>query len=235
MRAPFPLMLFAAGFGTRMGQLTATQPKPLIRVAGLPLIDHARRLAAQAGVQRQVANLHYRGEQLAQHLAGTGVALSWEKETILDTGGGLKAALPLLGNGPVLTLNTDAIWTGPNPLTRLMQMWDPERMDQLFLLLPAAQAQSASGRSDFVMDSQGRVDWAKGRDGFLYLGAQIIQPHLLTESEAAFSLHAPWSRAMAAGRAYGVLHQGGWCDVGHPGGIAVAERLLRDAKEWPGV
>ncbi|MFN4154274.1 MAG: nucleotidyltransferase family protein [Paracoccaceae bacterium] len=235
MRQPFPLMLFAAGFGTRMGALTATQPKPLIKVAGLSLIDHARRVAAQAGATRQVVNLHYLGDQLAAHLADSGVALSWERDRILDTGGGLKAALPLLGNGPVLTLNTDAVWTGPNPLTRLMQTWDGARMDQLFLLLPAGTARSASGRSDFVLDEAGRADWAKGRDGYLYLGAQIIHPRLLTETEAAFSLYGPWTRAMAAGRAYGVLHHGDWCDVGHPRGIAEAEAMLRDAKEWPDV
>lgn len=226
-------MLFAAGFGTRMGALTAHQPKPLIRVAGLALIDHARRIAAQAGVPRQVANLHYLGDQLADHLAGSDVALSWERDRILDTGGGLKAAFPLLGDGPVLTLNTDAVWTGGNPLSRLMAAWEGDRMDQLFLLLPAAKARSASGRSDFVRDDQGRVDWARGRDGYLYLGAQIIHPRLLTETEPTFSLHAPWTRAMKSGRAYGVIHNGGWCDVGHPGGIAEAEAMLRDAGEWP--
>lgn len=228
-------MLFAAGFGTRMGALTASQPKPLIRVAGLPLIDHARRIADKAGITRQVANLHYLGDQLERHLSGSHVALSWERPNILDTGGGLKAALPLLGDGPVLTLNTDAVWTGANPLTQLMQAWDAARMDQLFLLLPAAQARSATGRSDFVMDETGRINWAKGRDGFLYLGAQIIHPRLLTETEAAFSLHGPWTRAMEAGRAFGLIHQGDWCDVGHPDGITEAEAMLRDAREWPDV
>lgn len=235
MRQPFPLMLFAAGFGTRMGALTATQPKPLIKVAGLPLIDHARRIADRAGVTRQVANLHYLGDQLAAHLAGSNVSLSWESGQILDTGGGLKAALPLLGQGPVLTLNTDAVWTGLNPLTQLMAAWDDARMDQLFLLLPAAQARSATGRSDFVMDAHGRITWAKGRNGHLYLGAQIIHPRLLTETDPVFSLHGPWTRAMDAGRAFGVVHAGDWCDVGHPGGIAEAEAMLRAAGEWPDV
>lgn len=239
MRQPFPLMLFAAGFGTRMGALTTTRPKPLIPVAGLPLIDHARRIAAQAGVTQQVANLHYLGEQLEHHLRDTNVALSWERDQILDTGGGLKAALPLLSpngtTGPVLTLNTDAVWTGANPLTQLLAAWDADRMDQLFLLLPAATARSASGRSDFVLDDQGRVDWAKERAGYLYLGAQILHPKMLTETEAAFSLHAPWTRTMAIGRAYGIIHQGDWCDVGHPDGIAQAEAMLRDAGEWPDV
>ena len=228
-------MLFAAGFGTRMGDLTKRQPKPLIKVAGLPLIDHARRVAIQAGVTRQVANAHYLGDQLADHLADSGVVLSWERDCILDTGGGLKAALPLLGKGPVLTLNTDAIWTGANPLAQLMRAWDETRMDQLFLLLPAEKARSASGRSDFVMDQQGRVGWAKGREGFLYLGAQIIRPQLLTETKTTFSLHGPWTRAMESGTAFGVVHQGDWCDVGHPEGIALAEALLRCAGEWPDV
>lgn len=229
------MMLFAAGYGTRMGALTAKQPKPLIPVAGLALIDHARRIAAEAGVTRTVANLHYLGDQLAAHLAGSGVALSWERAQILDTGGGLKAALPLLGEGPVLTLNTDAVWTGENPLTQLMAAWDDERMDQLFLLLPARQARSATGRSDFVRDDAGRIQWAKGRDGFLYLGAQIIHPRLLTEADAVFSLHGPWTRAMAAGRAFGIVHKGDWCDVGHPDGIVEAEAMLRSAGEWPDV
>ena len=235
MRNPFPLMLFAAGFGTRMGALTKDCPKPLIKVAGIALIDHARRIADAAGVGPKVANLHYLGDQLAAHLAGSDVALSWERDQILDTGGGLRAALPQLGPGPVLTLNTDAVWTGANPLLQLMAAWDETRMDQLFLVLPAAQARSATGRSDFVIDDAGRVDWAKGRDGVLYLGAQIIRPELLTEPEPVFSLHGPWTRAMAAGRAFAVIHQGDWCDVGHPGGIAEAEAMLRDAGEWPDV
>jgi MurNAc alpha-1-phosphate uridylyltransferase len=232
MTHDLPLMLFAAGFGTRMGALTANRPKPLIPVAGKPLIDHAHEIGLAAGLTRQVANLHYLGEQIAQHLAGRGIALSWEEDQILDTGGGLKAALPLLGPGPVVTLNTDAVWTGENPLTRLLHAWDAARMDVLFLLLPAAEARSQTGRSDFVMDDDGRVTWARGRQGQLYLGAQIIQPHLLVE-DGAFSLHAPWTRAIAAGRAFGVLHQGGWCDVGHPGGIAEAEAMLRGADVSP--
>ena len=223
---PLALMLFAAGFGTRMGQLTANRPKPLIPVAGRPLIDHALDIAAGANVTRIVANLHYLGDQLAQHL-GDRVALSWERDLILDTGGGLKAALPLLGPGPVLTLNTDAVWTGANPLAHLMDAWDGDRMDVLFLTLPAAKTRSATGRSDFVLDTEGRITWANGRDGVLYLGAQIIHPRLVSEVPGeAFSLHAPWTNAMNAGRAYGITHIGDWCDVGHPKGIVYAEQML---------
>ena len=231
MRHTFPLMLFAAGFGTRMGRLTADRPKPLIEVAGKPLIDHALELGVQARATPIVANLHYLPDQLAAHLKLQGVHLSWERDQILETGGGLKAALPLLGDGPTLTLNTDAVWTGENPLSQLMQGWDEERMDILFLLLPADRAKSASGRSDFVMDADGRVEWAKGRDGYHYLGAQIVHPRVLAEeTEAAFSLHRPWTRAMTEARAFGIVHKGDWCDVGHPEGIAEAEALLANAE-----
>lgn len=224
--SPLALMLFAAGFGTRMGALTESRPKPLIPVAGKPLIDHALDVAAGAGVSRIVANLHYLGDQLAGHLGGR-AELSWERDQILDTGGGLKAALPLLGAGAVLTLNTDAVWTGTNPLVQLMAAWDDDRMDVLFLTLPAAKARSATGRSDFVMDSDGRTTWAKGRDGVLYLGAQIIHPRLLADvADTVFSLRAPWTNAMNAGRAYGITHMGDWCDVGHPAGIIEAEQML---------
>jgi N-acetyl-alpha-D-muramate 1-phosphate uridylyltransferase len=230
MSNPLPLMLFAAGFGTRMGALTKDRPKPLIPVAGRPLIDHALDIAQAAGVRCPVVNLHYHGDQLATYLAGRNVALSHERGQILETGGGLRAAQRLLGDGPVLTLNSDAVWTGQNPLTQLLNAWDRSRMDLLFLLLPADQARSATGRSDFVMDDEGRVEWAKGRKGYLYLGAQIIDPAILAPDPGpAFSLHAAWTRAMLAGRAFGLLHQGDWCDVGHPEGIAEAEAMLLQA------
>ena len=112
-------MLFAAGLGTRMGALTAHRPKPLVEVAGRPLIDHALDLAREAAVPRVVANLHYRGEMIRDHLAGSPVLFSDETDRILETGGGLRQALPLLGPGPVYTLNSDAVWTGANPLTTL--------------------------------------------------------------------------------------------------------------------
>lgn len=227
MRHSFPLMLFAAGFGTRMGPLTQSRPKPLISVAGRPLIDHALALADGAGISRMVANVHYLADQIETHLADLPISISDERAQILDTGGGLLAALPLLGPGPVMTLNTDAVWTGQNPLTQLDAAWDDQTMDVLFLVLPAEQAMGTTGRSDFVLDDDGRITWAKGRSGCLYLGAQIINPSILSQDAGpAFSLHGPWTRAIEAGRAFGVVHKGGWCDVGHPGGIAVAEAML---------
>lgn len=223
----FPLMLFAAGFGTRMGALTADRPKPLIPVAGRALIDHALALADATVAAPRVANLHYLGDQIATHLQGRDVALSWEREAILETGGGLRAALPLLGSGPVMTLNTDAVWTGQNPLTQLAKAWDEARMDALLLLLPAGQAHGHRGTGDFLLDAQGRLIRANGAAGMIYLGAQILRTEGLAEiPDRVFSLNRLWDRMIAEGRAYGVIHQGGWCDVGSPQGITEAEAML---------
>lgn len=227
---PLPLMLFAAGLGTRMGGLTATQPKPLIKVAGKPLIDHALDLASAAGVTQTVVNLHYLGDQLAAHLSRRNVALSWERARILETGGGLKAALPLLGGGPVLTLNSDAVWTGQNPLSQLLTHWDATRMDALLLLAPADRALGHSGKGDFLLDETGRIARAGGAAAPVYLGAQILRTEMLADiSDEVFSLNLLWDRMIANRRAFGLIHQGGWCDVGRPEGIALAESLLTGA------
>lgn len=221
----FAVMLFAAGFGTRMGALTADRPKPMVEVAGRPLIDHALDIAA--GARRIVANVHYRPEALAAHLAARGVLVSHE-DPILETGGGLRAALPLLGPEPVMTLNTDAIWTGLNPLAQLADAWDSNRMDGLLLLLPDRAA--GRGAGDFVMDGEGRLTRARGARGAVYLGAQILRTEgLLAISETVFSLNVVWDQMIAKGRLFGTVHRGGWCDVGHPAGIAEAEALLARA------
>lgn len=224
-----PLMILAAGFGTRMGALTADRPKPLVQVAGRPLIDHALEVAAGAGAAPVVVNLHYKAEMLAAHLQGRDVRLSWERERILDTGGGMKAALPLLGEGPVFALNADVVWTGQNPLQQLEAAWDPARMDALLLVLPAAQATGFGGSGDFVMNAGGRLARAKGQQGVAYLTAQILDPAILAEiPEEVFSFNRAWDLLIARGRAYGLIHKGGWCDVGNPAGIALAEALLAE-------
>ena len=223
---PVPLMLFAAGFGTRMGALTRDRPKPLVPVAGRALLDYALDIAATPCVSRRVINLHYRGDQIAQHLQGQDIALSWE-DPILDTGGGLRAALPLLGTGPVMLLNTDAVWTGANPLDQLAAAWDSTRMDGLLLLSAPDQALGHTGAGDFLVDGQGRLSRAKGSTAPIYLGAQILQTQgLAAVDQQAFSLNVLWDQMIAQGRLYGVFHQGGWCDVGHPEAIPLAESLL---------
>lgn len=220
-------MLFAAGLGTRMGDLTATMPKPLIRVDGVPLIDHALALADQANVARCVVNLHYLGDQLAAHLRPRHIALSWERDRILETGGGLRAAMPLLGEGPVMTLNTDAVWTGDNPLSQLAAAWDDNKMDALLLLLPTDHATGYRGTGDFVLASDGQIERAAGQSGAVYLGAQIIRTDLLpTIADDVFSLNVLWDQMIARKRAFGLVHRGGWCDVGRPENITLAEELL---------
>ena len=164
-RMTLPLMLFAAGYGRRMGALTAEQPKPLVPVAGRPLIDHALALADEAGVARRAANVHYRPEPLARHLEARGVAVSRE-DPILETGGGLRAALPLLGAdlgaGPVLTLNTDAAWRGPNPLAALLEAWRevPAGTEALLLCVPLApRAGPRARRGTSRSAPDGRLAW----------------------------------------------------------------------------
>lgn len=224
-------MVFAAGFGTRMGALAKDRPKPLIPVAGKALIDHALEVGLGAGVTRTVVNTHYKAEQMATHLAGRGIAISHEADRILETGGGLKAALPLLGEGPVAILNSDGIWTGANPLTQLAQAWDPSRMEALLLLLPLDRTLAHGPRGDFRVATDGRISRGNGGEDHVYIGAQIIQtPRIAATPDAVFSLNQPWTEMIAAGTAYGVIHDGDWCDVGQPEGIAEAERLLHSAR-----
>lgn len=228
---PFPLMIFAAGFGTRMRHLTAHRPKPLVPVAGRALIDHALDLARAAGVKRIVVNTHYRADQMAAHLEGSGALINQEPGPILETGGGLKAALPLLGPGPVAVLNSDAIWTGANPLLELTKAWDGARMEALLLLLSASETRGAGTKGDFRLDGAGRISRGQGGEDQVYLGASIIDPaRLATIPDPVFSLNRPWDQMIAAGTAFGTPHHGRWCDVGQPEGIAEAEALLHSAR-----
>lgn len=223
-RAPSALMLFAAGFGTRMRPLTDDRPKPLIEVAGRSLADHALDQTRHVGLGKIVANLHYKPELLAAHLAARGVETVLETPDILDTGGGLRNALPLLGEGPVFTLNTDAVWAGRSPLAVLRDAWDPARMDALLCLVPVADARGYRGRGDFTMAEQGSLSRGPGH---VYGGAQIVKTDRLGGiDDKVFSLNRVWDAMQRDGRLYGCIYQGKWCDVGHPGGIATAEDLL---------
>lgn len=219
---PQSLMLFAAGLGTRMRPLTDTLPKPLIRVGDRPLIDHALALAEDAGIARIVVNTHYRADQIAAHLVGRNVVLSHEPE-ILETGGGLRAALPLLVPRPVYTLNSDVVWTGPNPLKTLGDQWR-EEMGALLVLVPADRATGHSGKGDFALSPDGRIT----RGGpLVYACAQILRPEgMAAIPDRVFSLNRYWDMLIAEGRAFGTLHPGGWADVGRPENIALAEALL---------
>lgn len=217
-------MMFAAGFGTRMKHLTTNCPKPMLKVAGSPLIDHALALAKEISPSVVVANLHYQPESLLRHLEPKGVKTILEHPNILETGGGLRNALPVLGTGPVITMNTDAIWSGPNPLRLLLDTWDPQRMDALLIGIPPENALEHEGDDDFTIDADGRL--SRGA-GVVYGGVQIIKTDLLaTIPESAFSLNLVWDQMLEKGTLYGTRYSGRWCDVGHPGGITTAEELL---------
>lgn len=222
----FPVMLFAAGFGTRMKDLTKDRPKPLIQVAGRPLIDYALALAEAVNPPKLVANLHYKPEMLNNYLSPRGVLVSNEQPDILETGGGLRKALPLLGGHTVFTMNTDVIWNGPNPLGLLLDAWDPDLMDALLMCVPVANATGYQGDGDFTADTDGRIQRGPG---LIYGGVQIIKTSGLDEIEdRSFSLNLLWNRMQADHRLFAVSYPGRWCDVGHPAGISLAEEVLTD-------
>lgn len=221
---PDALMLFAAGFGTRMGELTRSRPKPLVQVAGRPLIEHALDLARAADAGPIVANVHYLPDQIITHLAGQDVLISDERDRILETGGGLRKALGLLGSGPVMTLNTDAVWSGPNVITQLREQWQSARMSALLALVPVERALGHTGKGDFALAPDGRI--SRGT-GYVYTGAQALNPAgIETIPEAVFSLNLLWDRMISEGRAYGTVYPGSWCDVGRPDCIPLAEAML---------
>ncbi|WP_298947221.1 nucleotidyltransferase family protein [uncultured Paracoccus sp.] len=219
-------MIFAAGKGTRMAPLTDTRPKPLIEVAGRNLLDRALQMGRAAGAAPVVVNTHYLGQQIHDHLAGRDVRISDESGLLLETGGGLRKALPLLGESPVMTLNPDVIWTGPNPLSALQDGWDGRRMDALLMLVAHDRAQGRVGPGDFSLDASGRIS-RKG--DFVYAGCQIIRTERLAEiGDEIFSLNRLWDLMVAEGRAYGIIHPGGWCDLGRPETILLAEAMLAE-------
>lgn len=228
-----PAMILAAGFGTRMGALTAARPKPLLTVAGRALIDHALALCSQAEgpIGPVVVNAHYRADQIASHLTAhhPGVRLSHETPEILDSGGGLKRALPVLRGDPIVSLNADAVWRGPNPIDILRAAWDETRMEALMLLVPRHSARGRQGGGDVWQAVDGRLDWDTGPDAAVFTGVQILRTgRIAAHPDTVFSLREIWSAIMAEGRLYGIVYPGLWADVGHPEGLAAAEAMLID-------
>ncbi len=223
-QCPSSVMVFAAGFGTRMRPLTLTLPKPMIPVAGRPLIDHALDHVAAVTPQVIVANTHYLPQPLRIHLASTAVKISDEQPDILDTGGGLRKALPVLGHDPVFTINPDVIWKGPNPLQCAANAWDPEQMDALLVCVPIKRCIGRTGGGDFSAEPGGQLH--RGGD-IVYGGVQILKTDLLhTITDTSFSLNLVWNLMEHENRLYSVEYPGYWCDVGTPAGIEQAETLL---------
>lgn len=217
-------MLFAAGFGTRMGELTKNRPKPLIEVAGKALIDHALDQVESFRDCKIVANTHYMANQIEAHLQDRSILITRECPDILDTGGGLRNALPLLGDDPVFTMNTDSIWSGPNPLCVLANAWNEDEMDALLLCIPRNNAFGHKGKGDFLIDAHGLA--ARG-PGAIYSGLQIIKTNGLSKvPQRVFSLNLLWDQMLARNAVHAIEYPGRWCDVGSPEGVDQAKAML---------
>ena len=228
-------MVLAAGLGKRMRPLTASQPKPLVRVAGKPLIDHALDRLAEAGVAKAVVNVHYLADALEAHVtvrAAPVVTVSDERDLLLETGGGMVKAQALLPD-PFFCINSDNIWLeGPKDVFHdLSDAWDRERMDALLALVPHLGAHNFRGKGDFGMDATGRV--SRRRSGriapFIYTGIQLVSHRLLRDAPAGpFSTNVLWDRAIEEGRLYGIAFTGQWFEVGTPEAIPATEAALRE-------
>jgi len=230
-------MVLAAGLGTRMRPLTDTLPKPLVRVAGKALIDHVLDRLADAGVTTAVVNVHHMAEAIEQHLKGRTrpkIAISDERSALLDTGGGVVKALPLLGRAPFFHVNSDTIWIeGVTPnFGRLAAMFDPVEMNAVVLLAATATSIGYEGRGDFAMAPDGRLRRRGEREvvPFVYAGAAVLSPALFADAPAgAFSLNRLFDRAIDAGRLFGLRLEGTWMHVGTPAAIKAAEAAILES------
>jgi MurNAc alpha-1-phosphate uridylyltransferase len=227
-------MILAAGLGTRLRPLTERVPKPLVEVAGRSLIDRIADRLEEGGVARIVANSHHLGDQVAQWAAGRRlppVTVSPEPD-LLETGGGVKAALGLLGPAPFYVVNGDSLWLdGPRPaLARLAAAWDDERMDALLLVISTPRANGYEGRGDFFVDPLGRARRRREREvaSHAFIGVQILHPRLFADApEGAFSLNRLYDRAAQDGRLHAVAHDGAWFHISTPADLADADAKLR--------
>ena len=228
-------MILAAGLGTRMRPLTDTLPKPLVKVAGRPLIDHVLDRLAEAGVERVVVNVHHLADQMQRHLAQRKqpqIVISDERGLLLGTGGGVKKALPELGDAPFFHINSDTIWIdGVKPnLARLADAFDPAAMDALLLLAPTNGSIGYSGRGDFAMAADGQLRKRAEQEvaPFVYAGAAILSPALFKSTpEGELSLTTLFDRAAQARRLHGLRMEGLWMHVGTPEAIASAEAAIK--------
>lgn len=238
-------MVLAAGLGMRMRPLTDHLPKPLVALAGRPLIDHVLDRLAAAGVRRAVVNVHYCAEALEAHLAaraargvGPSLALSDERGLLLDTGGGVRKALDLLGKEPFFAHNSDSVWIEEDgapeqgaTLARMIAAWDAGRMDALLLVAPRSGCLGYDGRGDFDIDEDGRLSRRRrdGTAGCVFAGVSILTPRLFAGApDGPFSLNVLFDQAIAAGRLFGVIHRGLWMHVGTPEALdAAAARITR--------
>jgi N-acetyl-alpha-D-muramate 1-phosphate uridylyltransferase len=236
-KRPTTAMVLAAGLGTRMRPLTDTIPKPLVPLAGRPLIDHVLDRLAGAGITRAVVNVHHHADLLEAHLkprAMPEIAISDERGVLLETGGGVVRALPLLGDAPFLIHNSDSVWIehGASNLDRLLDVWNDVRMDSVMLLAPVSSSLGYDGHGDFHLADDGQLTRRSGTEKapYVFAGVSIIHPCMFKgEAERRFSLNHVWDRAMAAGRLFGIPLDGLWMHVGTPEALDDANAAIANA------
>lgn len=233
--APTKAFVLAAGQGLRMRPLTDDKPKPMIAVAGKPMIDHALDALCAAGVTSVVVNLHYKGEVLQKHLEGREtpeILFSHEKE-LLDTGGGVKKQLGFFGSEPFFIANADVVWTDSAvpACTRLAQAWDPARMDVLIMVHPLALLEDYEAGGDFALDAQGGAQLDK-KGEYVFTGLRIVKPEVFESTpEGKFSFIDILKKAQARGRLFALVHNGGWYHVGTPQALMRTEQILSQPYE----
>ncbi|CAA7624299.1 nucleotidyltransferase family protein [Magnetospirillum sp. UT-4] len=230
---PTHAMILAAGLGLRMRPITEYTPKPLVSVGGRTMLDRALDHLAKAEVGKLVINTHWLAERIHGRYADRADITFSHEEELLETGGGVAKALPLLGSDPFYVVNSDIIWTdGATPaLARLAEAWDESRMDALLLLARTATAMGYEGQGDFFLDAAGVPRRRKPREvaPLLFAGVQILSPRLFDGAPSGkFSLNVLYDRALEAGRLFGIVHEGRWFHVGTPDALPEVEAALRD-------
>ena len=234
---PTKAMVLAAGLGLRMRPLTDHMPKPLVPVAGRPLLDHVLDKLAEAGVTEAVVNVHYLPDQIIDHVASRTlphITISDERDQVLGTGGGVVKALPLLGPAPFFHVNSDTVWIDGvrSNLMRLADAFDPERMDILLLMAPTASSIGYGGRGDYSMLPDGRLVKRKEHQvvPFVYAGAAIMSPSIFADAPAGeFSLTRLFDRANDQERLFGLRLDGVWMHVGTPDAVQAAEEAYLES------
>lgn len=230
-------MLLAAGLGKRMRPLTDTRPKPLVEVAGKTLADHVLDRLVAAGVETVVVNVHYFADQMEAHLAARAepkVLISDERAGLLDSGGGVAKALPLLGTAPFIVCNADSFWIEGRQanIERLKAAWRPKDMDIMLLVAATATSVGFDGKGDYTLDDEGRL--IRRREGeivpFAYAGVLLIKPELFAGMPEIFSLNRLFDAAQAQGRLFGQRLDGVWLHVGTPEAIGQAEARIAGSR-----
>ncbi|SLN22179.1 nucleotidyltransferase family protein [Oceanibacterium hippocampi] len=234
-KGPAQAMILAAGRGERLRPLTDSTPKPLVRLAGRPVIDRVIDRLVAVGVRRLVVNVHHLPDQVIDHMGKretpTEIIISDERDMLLDTGGGIARARHHFDGEPFYAVNGDVVWRDAlgDSLAALATAYDPARMDALLLLVPTVSARNYQGRGDFLMAPDGRLIRRPERKlaPFVYSGVQILSPALFDGCpDGRFSLNLLYDRAAEAGRLFGLRHDGDWFDVGTPETLAQAEKAL---------